>query len=204
MPFSGKFADTDGEVTLGRRFVAWLFALVVLPEFVSAQQVLHLKARRRLPGTSVSRPTQEIAEIDTPAPSRREHLILQFDNPPTRVMAARLSERGVRVLGDVPENGLLVSLDRRVDLRGLAVRAQTPLEPRDKLSPLISAGRPPTRRPFFVVEFHGDADMNRARTDLVNLGLEVREHPDLLANHILVRVPPGNADRKSTRLNSSH
>jgi len=185
---------------VGSRVVRRILLATVVPALLAAQPFapglpqpeLHFKTRLLNTSSTRSGPSS-IDETDSPLPSGRGHLVLQFDSPTTPALTAELAARGVRILGDVPENGLLVSLDRRVNLRGLGVRYQGALDAHDKVSPLITSGHPSARRGFYIVEFHSDADMDRARADLVNLGAEVREHPDLIARHLLVRLPPASA-----------
>ncbi|MEQ1883552.1 MAG: matrixin family metalloprotease [Bryobacteraceae bacterium] len=185
-----------------RHLVLWIFASTLLPGLASAQYTLHFKTRRFTPPASAPTADRELSEVDNPAPTGRGHLILEFNSPPTRQLAMELEARGVHVLGDVPENGLLVSLERRTNLRGLGLQWQSRLEPRDKVSPLITARHASTRRGFFIVEFHPDADMIRGRADLVNLGVEVHDHPDLLAHHLLIRLPADRGDQMTARISA--
>ncbi|MEQ1946557.1 MAG: matrixin family metalloprotease [Bryobacteraceae bacterium] len=182
-----------------RQLILWIFASALLPGLASAQHALQFKTRRFTPPAPQST-GREVSDVDSPVAAGRGHLILGFDSRPTRALATELEARGVHVLGDVPENGLLVSLERRANLRGLGVVSQLSLDPRDKVSPLISTGHASTRRGFLIVEFHPDADMDRGRADLVNLGVEVREHPDLLAHHLLIHVPPGGVGNMTARV----
>ena len=155
-------------------------------------QSLTLKTRRI--DTSASRP---VTEIGDPGGFARRHLLIQFNEPPTADIVAALTRRGISVLGDVPENGLLVSIGRRVSLRGLNARYAGPIEAADKLSPLISAS---SGGEFFVVEFHPDVDMNQARGLVLNAGLELRENPDLNPRHLMIRTSDGSKLLSLTRL----
>jgi hypothetical protein len=65
----------------------------------------------------------------------------------------------------------------------MGVRFAAPIQPRDKVSPLISA-----RRQFFIVEFHPDVDLNVARGLMLSSGVELREHPDLSSHHLMIRT----------------
>ena len=150
--------------------------------FAIAQPTLNLKTRRI--ETASNRP---VNEINSPNPAGSGHLLLQFDAPPTAQTVAELTLRGVTVLQDVPENGLLVTVVRRAFLAGLGVRYAAPIAAADKISPLITAIDPAAASGFFLVEFHPDVDMNLARTLLLNGGFELHENPDLSAHHLMIQ-----------------
>jgi Matrixin/Glucodextranase, domain B len=145
--------------------------LLVLSSFVafsSAQSVIHLKTRN-----IVTDPTASIAEIASPNPTGRGHLLLQFGERPTAAVVRALLLRGVKVLGDVPDNGLLVTVDSPTNIAGLWAHYAAPIQPRDKISPLVTSDG------YFLVEFHPDTDMNQARGTLLNMGLVPVANPDL-------------------------
>ncbi len=85
------------------------------------------------------------------------------------------------MLSDVPENGLLVSLDQRINVRDLRIRFAAPIDPEDKISPLAASG-------FSIVEIYPDVDPNDVRAIVLNAGIELRENPDLNARHLLVHA----------------
>ncbi len=146
------------------------------------QPVLRLKTRQ-IKGDS----THIVAQADTPAPLRAGHLILQFREPPTPETLAELQARGVMVLGGIPENGLLVTLDRSVSLEGLGAIYAEPLAPADKISPLISQN-PQKWSGYFLIELHPDVDPGAARALLLGLGLELRDNPDLAPQHLMIHI----------------
>ena len=149
--------------------------------FAVAQPALILKTRRI--ETESRRPVNEVA---SPTTVGRGHVLLQFNDPPTAQTVAELTRRGVTVLQDVPENGLLVSVERRAFLQGLGVRYAAPLAPADKISPLIAALAPAATTGFFLVEFHPDVDTNDARAMLLNSGFQLHENPDLSPHHLMI------------------
>lgn len=145
--------------------------LLILSSFVvisSAQSVIHLKTRN-----IVTNPAATVDEIASPNPTSAGHLLLQFGEHPTPALVRALERRGVKVLGDVPDNGLLVSLDRPANIAGLRAHYAASIRARDKISPLV------TSNGYFLVEFHPDTDMNQARGTLLNMGLVPVDNPDL-------------------------
>ena len=111
-----------------------LLALFPIHALLSAQSVLHLKTR-----DIQTDPAQTVVEIASPAPGVG-HLLLQFRERPTAATIAALERRGIKVLSDVPENGLLVSLAGSANMRRLGVQYTAPLHPHDKISPEIARG----------------------------------------------------------------
>ena len=111
--------------------------------------------------------TSAIAELNSPVRGGKGHLVLQFNRTPDAVVGAALATRGITVLGDVPENGLLVSLEGRATVVGLGTVYADRLNPADKISPLISGapGAVPAVSPtgYYLVEFYPDVNMNVAR-----------------------------------------
>src|SRR5882757_3200312 len=104
---------------------------LILSSFVaisSAQSVIHLKTRN-----IETDPSALVAEIASPNPNGAGHLLLQFGERPTAAMVRALERSGVKVLGDVPDNGLLVSVDRRTNITGLRAHYATAIRARDKL-----------------------------------------------------------------------
>jgi hypothetical protein len=156
--------------------------LLILSSFVaisSAQSVIHLKTRN-----IQTDPTASVEEIASPNPAGAGHLLLQFRDHPNAAMVRALERRGVKVLGDVPDNGLLVSVDRTANIAGLRAHYAASIRPRDKISPLVTASG------YFLVEFHPDTDMNRARGTLLNMGLVPSDNPDLNPLQLMLRVDP--------------
>ncbi|HSR06252.1 MAG TPA: matrixin family metalloprotease [Bryobacteraceae bacterium] len=145
----------------------------------SAQSVIHLKTR-----IIETNPSASVDEIASPNPRGAGHLLLQFGQHPTAAMVRALERRGVKVLGDVPDNGLLVSLDRRANIAGLRAHYAAPIRPRDKISPLV------TSNGYFLVEFHPDTNMNQARGTLLNMGLVPVDNPDLNPIQLMLYLAP--------------
>jgi len=136
------------------------------------------------------------------------HVIVQFDQPPTADALAALTARGATVLQYVPDNAVLVlmndtiALDGALDgvLDGLGIRSARRLDPREKISPLITNGDASTASGYYLVEFHPDVDPSAARRLILNAGLELRENPDLLRQHLMVHIPDAGNVRASLAL----
>jgi len=116
------------------------------------------------------------------------HVILQFDQPPTADTLDVLRSRGAVVLQDVPENGVLALMSPTTVLDGLGIRTARRLDPREKISPLLTQRDVSTAGGDYLVEFHPDVDPSVARRLILNSGLELRENPDLLRRHLLVHA----------------
>ena len=169
----------------------------LLATLSSAQSVIHLKT-----GDVKTDPTATINEIESPKPTGAGHLILQFHDHPTVSVVRSLERRGVKVLGDVPDNGLLVSIEGRTNIAALGVHYAASIRPKAKISPLIHLTPPsapdgalPGRQAssplgYFLVEFHPDADMNRARGTLLNMRLIPLDNPDLDPRQLLLHLNP--------------
>ena len=154
--------------------------LAIFP--VLAQPALHLKTRTITPQAGVA-----VDLVDSPVFFGAGHLILQFSDPPSPATLAGLDAMGITVLGGIPDNGLLVSLSQPASLAGFGAVYAAPLDPSDKISPLISGGML-SANGYFLIEFHQDVDLNRARLLIQNLGFEITENPDLNGHQLMVHI----------------
>jgi len=84
-----------------------------------------------------------------------------------------------------------------VVLDGLGIRSARPFDPREKISPLITSENASTASGYYLVEFHPDVDPDAARGLILNAGLELRENPDLLRQHLMVHIPDAGDARAS-------
>ncbi|MFN0102710.1 MAG: matrixin family metalloprotease [Bryobacteraceae bacterium] len=125
----------------------------------------------------------------------RSHLILDFQEAPTPETARLLEARGMRVAAYLPPTGVIVGLNGEPNLHGLNLAGFDALQPADKLSHELAraagdggrgAGRL-SRRAYYVVEFHGDVPWGERRELVVESGMEIRDHRDLVGEHMLVR-----------------
>lgn len=148
--------------------MSWLFLpsllLALLPAL--AQPALPLKTRTITPQAAVA-----VDLIDSPVQFGSGHLIVQFSEPPSADTIAGLAGLGINVLGGVPDNGLLVSLSQPASLAGLGAIYAAPLDPSDKISPLISASSVSAMNGYFLVEFHSDVSLNGSAQEFVDEGI---------------------------------
>jgi hypothetical protein len=138
--------------------------------------------------------TYQIREQRPPAKRRsplRSHFLIQYPEMPATEQVRELRERGVTVLSYVPDYGFFVTAADGTRLHELGLRWYGRLEADEKLSPEVDS-IPAGRAGHFVVEFYSDVDMNDARALVTASGLVLRDHPDLLPNHLLVS---GSRDR---------
>src|SRR5437879_4460428 len=108
--------------------------------------------------------------------------MLEFRSYPGPEVRQELGRRGMRVLQYLPDTGLMVSSDTAPRLAGLDVTWAGPLNPEDKISPLLegqSSGG-------YLVVFFQDADMRQARENVRSQNLEILENPSLLAWQLVV------------------
>jgi hypothetical protein len=163
-----------------------LFGIVLTSAFAWGQPGLHFKTRDI--DTHGSGP---VTEMNSPRTPGRGHLLVQFVNQPSAEQIAELKRRGVDVLQDVPENGLLVSLERSVNVADLGIEFAASVNPADKISPLINSGSLSAStgvNEYFLVEFHPDEDLASASPALADLGAELLRTPNLNPHHLLIRA----------------
>lgn len=154
----------------------------------SVQPVLHLKTRSIAPTGGAS-----VEVVESPVRFGRGHLILQLDRPVSGGALTALEGLDIHVLGGIPDNGVLVSLSRRATVAGLGVTYAAPIDPADKISPLVSSGDPAARNGYYLVEIHRDVNLNDARSMIQGLGIELVENPDLHPEHLTIHA--GGPDR---------
>jgi hypothetical protein len=162
-------------------FARSTFAIILLgfaaSDFGFAQP---LRFKTREIDTSARGPVQEIPSTRILG---RQHLLLQFATQPSAETVAELTRRGVDVWQDVPEKGLLVTVGSRVSVQDLGVVYAAPIEPQDKISPIVGK----STNGFLLVEFHPDVDSNTARGLILSRGIEFLENPDLQIHHLMIR-----------------
>jgi hypothetical protein len=110
------------------------------------------------------------------------HFIVQFSSFPSAPARAALEQRGVRVLGYVPDFGLMVSASGVPDLGGLGVVWAGALAPSDKLSPALETGP----RNAFLVEMQPDVSAQAARELLRSRGFVILNSSGILPGDYVV------------------
>ncbi len=125
---------------------------------------------------------------------------MQFSAPPSAATVAKLGRRGVRVLGDVPTNGLLAAVSSPVDVSDLGVTYAAPLAPANKISPLITTGDPAAATGFLLIEIYSDVRLLEAQALLLNLGIRLHQNPDLGPTHLMVVASPQQALATATAI----
>ncbi|MEI9812806.1 MAG: matrixin family metalloprotease [Acidobacteriota bacterium] len=128
-----------------------------------------------------TRGPRDIRRVESPVQFGESHLVVEFAGVPTDAQIAGLRARGARVLQAMPDNAVLISSARALDLSGLGVVSAEALPPAVKVSPLTEA------TDDLVVEFHPDVDMNQARGIVLSAGLDLHENPDIGDHRLLVR-----------------
>lgn len=172
-----------------------------------AQALLHLQTR-------VIDPAVETSEIQAPIRSAAgvQRYLIQWQEAPYDAQMKLLQERGGRVIGSVPVDGFVVAVPSGFDWEGFALRYRAPVSPADKIGLSLrqtegdvksddeakAGALGATAARWYLVLFHADVeplDARRIAMDpniAVNPGeapLELREHPSLLAHHLLVSGP---------------
>ena len=94
---------------------------------------------------------------------------------------AAIEERGSRVVGVVPETGLIVSADPSTRFDDLDIATAGPLRIENKISAELGPDAS-----WFVVEFHPDVRQADAYAVLRDTNMEPHYHRDMLARHMLV------------------
>ncbi|MBI4873832.1 MAG: matrixin family metalloprotease [Acidobacteria bacterium] len=119
----------------------------------------------------------------------RRHLILQFEGRPGAAQLRELDRRGIQAVGYVPENAVVVSAEDGARLDGLNLLRAGTLAPEAKISAQAALlGGEETLSS--VVEFHRDTDPAQMRALATEIGLRIREHPDLLRHQLAVVARP--------------
>lgn len=127
--------------------------------------------------------------------ANRSHLVLDFRKAPNAETVRELGDRGLRVVAFLPLTGVIVAAEGEPDLTGMDLVGFDALEPSDKVSSeLITsqtvAGRAravtESAQGYYVVEFHEDVALLDRVALATEAGLVIRNHPDLVASHMLV------------------
>ncbi len=129
--------------------------------------------------------TRAIHPMAEVRPVTGRHFVLQFPDYPGEAVRAALEQKGVRVLGYVPDNALMVSSDRPPDLGRLGATWAGSLLANEKLSPDLNAGP----RNAFLVMMQPDVAPDDARKLLRLRGFVILDQPGLLPGDFVVIGP---------------
>jgi len=182
--------DEKSVVTNIRR--SFLAALLI-SGVASAQTSLILKTHR-----IETDPAQVVMEAQGSSPSGSGHLLVQFNRTPTAQHISELTSRGVTVLADVPEDGVLVSVAGPVRLGGLGIRYAAPIEAADKISVLVSS----STNGHLLVEFYPDVNLDDARGVLLNSGAVLSDNPDLGPHVLMISTSDASLVKKLAELDA--
>ena len=167
------------------RKLRWLIPAVLLLD-LSAQTSIRLRSGP-LPDNILERGAARLRSVG-PTSSERTHLLVRFENGLNEEAKLRLAERDIRLVAFVPDDAYLISAPSIDSLDGLGLIYAGMLEAANRVSPSIELDDP-GREEQVVAEFHFDVEPDRARSIMLQFGLEVVENPDLLPYQLLVRGP---------------
>ena len=120
----------------------------------------------------------------------RIHWVVLYADVPGRREVGLLEAAGARVLGHVPDTGLLIAAARGLGLPETGWVRAGPLSVTDKISQALDVIAPGEQSAVFLAEFHPDVRTEEARHIALTERLSIREHPDLAANHLLLEGTP--------------
>jgi hypothetical protein len=150
-------------------------------------QDIHFKTR-----TITPRPAASGVPLLTGNQMLTGHEIVQFDHSPGVADLDSLLKAGLRIVGALPDNAVVVSGSG--DAGGVGADTGTgansvtgvkwtgPLDPADKLSPSLGAGDPI----LAILEFHADVSQSVQDSIAVTEGLTLLRPSVLVANHAIV------------------
>ncbi len=168
--------------------LAWLFWL----EPGTDTLAIHLKTRTFDPLATAD--TKAVSPR-TAAREGRQRLLVQFSRALTTEEFQRLASGEARILGYVPDQAYVISTPAEFEWEPFPLRHQAPITAADKWSPLLDIpvaladGVAEPAPVFYLALFHEDVEVTAARELALGLALEVREHPNLMPNHLLVQGP---------------
>jgi hypothetical protein len=115
----------------------------------------------------------------------RSHFLVELEREPGRAQLSEWSRRGIRVVAHLHRAGVVLTVPDAADLHLPGVLWAGHLTAAEKVSPLIgSAGE--SAPGAYLVEFYPDVDMALARELVIETGMQLQDHPDLLPFQLLV------------------
>ena len=166
--------------------IVFRFLILTLLGLASvAAETIHLKTRDFEPPADRSEYLARSVQRRTAGIS---HYLVQFQSPVSAETMRRLRTRGIAVTGYVGKSTLMVAAADDFSLDGFAARWVGRLEHQDKISPRINEQVATGHAPVaYVVEFHGDVNMEEARAMVREHNLHLIENRYLASHHLLVR-----------------
>ncbi len=160
-----------------------LFGTIICSAFLSAQDV-HFKTRTLRPQA-----LQNGTGQSSPLPV---HRIVQFDHSPSLEDLESLLKDGFTIVASLADNSVVTSLSAGTPeptgpRSGLVWSG--PLEPVDKISPLLATASP-DEVVSAIVEFHSDVARDRQDALSLSLGIPLLRSRILLENHAVVAGLP--------------
>jgi hypothetical protein len=140
------------------------------------QGVIRLKTRTLVPAAS-----PDVARPGRPVTRAARHYLILFRSYPGPDILAELAARRIQVLAYVPENALMVSA-AALNLRNMDVLWSGPMDPADKISPVVST----LASGAYLVILQPDTDPDNDRKLVENQGFTIIENGSLLAGQMLV------------------
>jgi hypothetical protein len=173
-----------------RQPISGLWCCVFVAGALFGQTRLHIKTS----ATAEVQQTEPIARRGEPSRRNvlgRQHILVQLEGVPTEEAVAELERRGARFVQYVPDSGYVFSVWSDQDWWGTNLRVSR-MRAQDKVSPALPGRSNAAKRDgrgALLVEFHPDVDPAEGLRIVQQEGFEVLSHPDLLANHLLIRGP---------------
>ena len=148
---------------------------------VAGQPQLHLRSRSI--ETASVHTARSLATAASISPAR-VHLLAAIEDG-NKLDVAALTARGIRILGYIPHNGVVISADTNTDFASTGLVWIGSIQSTDRLSADLSS--PQTQQPgYSVVEFFSDVPMTDARGLVLSEFIAVQENPYLLPTQLLV------------------
>jgi hypothetical protein len=111
------------------RLLAVTMYVLLAPPVTTA--TLHLKTR------SIEIPRDAPLPTNSSAAGVLQHYLARFDHALSTADRDSLSARGIRVGAYVPDDGFVITIERRVAVTGTGITWMAPMDAADKISPML-------------------------------------------------------------------
>src|SRR5258708_3757981 len=163
---------------LGSKITRLLVCLLMAAGGLPGDQIIRLK--KRLLQAPEDLQAHQVGSLKRRRPGH-SHFLIQFSSPPAAEQIQELKRRGAAIMSYVPDAALVVSAGDDVSWDDLDLRFVGRLDAVDKLSPMLSPDGN-----FVVGEFHADADMDEARSLVIERHLQIDDRSNMPPTHLLV------------------